>query len=51
MKIPEPKSFAGDRKEARTWLAGLDKYFKACGWQEATHAAQMYAVAQALMTG
>ena len=50
VKIPEPKAFSGERKDAKTWLSRLDRYFAACGWQEASHTAQMNAIAQALMS-
>ena len=37
VKIPEPQAFYGERKDARSWMSSLKRYFTACGWSVVTH--------------
>ena len=51
IKIPEPKQFTGDAKNARPWLNQLSRYFTAVGLNKssAVDNSRMNAIGQALL--
>ena len=53
IKVPEPKAFDREKKDAKSWLKQVKRYFTAAGLNERSdeHNAQMNAIAQALMRG
>ena len=53
IRVPEPKAFDGEKKDAESWLKQVKRYFIAAGLNEQSdeHNAQMNAIAQALMRG
>ena len=34
IKVPEPKAFAGEKKDAKSWLKQVKRYFTAAGLNE-----------------
>ena len=53
IRVPEPKAFDGEKRDAKSWLKQVKRYFIAAGLNERSeeHNAQINAIAQALMRG
>ena len=51
IRVPEPKAFNGEKRDAKSWLKQVKRYFIAAGLNERSeeHNAQMNAIVQALM--